>query len=119
MRISFKRSGGVAGNVNYSAPPLEIDLDELPADRAEELRRLVEEARLLDQPPPTAAASAARDELGYELTVEEGGRSRTIRAGGEPADAGLTSLLEWLDDERRSRVGKELAARKKQKGDKG
>lgn len=115
MRIRFKRSGGVAGNINYSAPPLEVDSEELPADRAEELRKLVEEAKPFDQPPHDAVRGTARDELGYELTVEDGGRSHTIRARGDSASEGMEKLVGWLDDEHRTRVGEELASRKKRK----
>jgi hypothetical protein len=113
MRIRFKRSGGVAGNVNYSAPPLEVDSDELPAERAEELHKLVEEARPFDQPPREGARGATRDELGYELTVEDAGRSHTIRASDDDTSEGMTNLVGWLEEEHRARVGKELAARKK------
>lgn len=115
MRIRFKRSGGVAGNVNYSAPPLEVDTDELPADRAEELRRLVEEARPSGRRGRTKSRAAARDELGYELTVEDGGRSHVIR-GDETASEAVSNLVEWLEEERRSRVGRELAARRRRRG---
>jgi hypothetical protein len=113
MRIRFKRSGGVAGNVNYSAPPLEVNSDELPAERAEELRRLVEEARPFDQPARDGARRATPDELGYELTVEDEGRSHTFRAGDEDAPEGLTNLVGWLEEEHRARVGKELTERQK------
>ncbi len=117
MRIRFKRTGGVAGNINYSAPPLEVNLEELPAERAEELRRLVEEARPFEQKAHPAAGGAARDGMGYELTVEDEGRSHTVRGGDEAASEGMSNLVDWLEEEHRARVGRELAARQKRKDD--
>lgn len=93
MRVKFERSGGFA-NV-----PLRADLDsaEMEPDRAEELKRLVEQARPFDQ--PSTPKSNVPDDLHYEVTIEHGGQSKTINVSDTAAPDKLKSLLDFLGEE--------------------
>jgi hypothetical protein len=56
LRIRLRRSGGFAG---LQAPPVEIDSQQLPADKARELEQLVTQARLFEQPAGSAPSQPA------------------------------------------------------------
>jgi hypothetical protein len=93
MRVKFERSGGFA-NI-----PLTADLDsaEMEPDRAAELKRLVEEARPFDQPP--TPSPSVPDDLHYQVTIEHGGQSKTIKTSDTAAPDQLKSLLDFLGEE--------------------
>jgi hypothetical protein len=93
MRVKFERSGGFA-NVPLSA---ELDSAEMEPDRAEELKRLVEQARPFDQ--PSSSKSNVPDDLHYELTIEHGGQSKTINVSDTAAPDKMKSLLDFLGEE--------------------
>jgi len=94
MRISFERTGGFAGLQSRG----EVDSEKLPAKQAQELERLVEEARLFDQPAEISAPQRARDQYQYELTVEDGNRTHTIQTSDTAASDELRNLIRWLID---------------------
>jgi|ERR671915_2470097 hypothetical protein len=73
MRINFSCSGGYANlQLSYHA-----DTDELPGELARELQNLVDSAGVFDfQPPPSARGFP--DAISYQLSVSEGGRSRSL-----------------------------------------
>jgi hypothetical protein len=101
MHIRFRRSGGFA---SLQTPPVEIDSQELPADKAGELERLVAEAGLLDQPagpPPAAAPSPARDAFQYDISVEHQGRSGALRARDGEMRPEVARLVQWLSRQAR------------------
>jgi hypothetical protein len=80
MRIRLRRSGGFAG---LQAPPVEIDSQQLPADKARELEQLVTQARLFEQP----AAAAASQPAGSAASSQPAGSSPTQAVGSAPAQA--------------------------------
>jgi hypothetical protein len=92
MRITFSRSGGVAG-VRLRTTVSEDDLSRAHAAR---LRRLVEAADCFRLPRKMAADPKQPDRFQYELTLEDGGRRHTIVIDEEAATPGLLKLLEWL-----------------------
>ncbi len=96
MRVRFKTEGGLAHFPGLSEPTT-IDTGELPTDEADELKRQVEEARFFDLPsrfgePRRGAADYRR----YEITVEESGRSHTVRLADPIADPDLRGLVNIL-----------------------
>jgi hypothetical protein len=95
MRIRFERTGGF-GNVPLRA---EIDSAQLPLDRARELERLVETARPFDQPPQPQSSAPVSDDFQYEITIEEGGRTHTIRTSDAAASDDLKLLFDFLGEE--------------------
>jgi hypothetical protein len=79
MRIDFAQAGGIAYFPGLNKP-VTVEVDHLPKDEAEELKRLVEAARFFDLPAAVGApARGAADYQHYILTVEDGGRRHTVR----------------------------------------
>ena len=93
MRIRFERSGGFA-NISLKA---EIDSAELPPERAQELSRLVAKARSFDQPAPPTTTSMP-DQFQYEVTIEDDGRSETIKTSDDAASDDLKLLFDFLSE---------------------
>jgi hypothetical protein len=95
MRIRFERSGGFA-NIPLRA---ELDSDQMPRVRAQELERLVERAHLFDQPAEISQAAATPDDFQYKMTVEDGGRSHALRTSDTAAPDDLKLLFDFLAEE--------------------
>jgi hypothetical protein len=112
MRIRLRRSGGFAG---LQTPPVEIDSQQLPADKAHELEQLVTQARLFEPPAgsgpstgsePAAAPGPARDAFQYDLSIEDGGRSQAVRLHEGAMHPDAARLVQWLAQEARGASGK-------------
>jgi len=95
MRIKYERSGGLA-NIPLK---FEVDSKQVSGNKARDLKKLIEEARLFDQPAKPPVSRSAPDQHQYELTVEEGGRTHTIRTSDIAASPELSNLLDWLSGE--------------------
>src|SRR5579864_4747649 len=104
MRIRLRRSGGFAG---LQTPPVEIDSQQLPTDKARELEQLVTRARLFEPPAPPAglgtaqpaappAPGPARDAFQYDLSIEDGGRSQAVRLHEGAMHPDAARLVQWL-----------------------
>jgi hypothetical protein len=96
MRIIFERSGGIMGLKSS----LTIDLDDLPNDQAETLRRLLDEANffaLAENPP----AHPGPDAFQYTLTVETGTVRHTVYTSDTAAPPELRPLLQELSQQAR------------------
>lgn len=92
MRITVRRSGGIAGIALPPDGPLEVDSAELPEGEAPRLRSLVG-AHDLDG-GRSAQAGRGADRFVYDLTVE--GEGRPVRAR-LPADELPPELRRALD----------------------
>ena len=95
MRISFERTGGFA-NIPLRA---EIDSAQMPPDRAQELERLVAKAHVFGQPAQPQGSTPIPDDLQYEITIEDAGRSHTFRTGDATAPDDLKLLFDFLGEE--------------------
>lgn len=110
MRIRLRRSGGFAG---LQTPPVEIDSQQLPTDKARELEQLVTEARLFEQPAgaatsqPAAAPGLARDGFQYDLSIEDAGRSQAVRLHEGAMHPEAARLVQWLAQEGREGSGRQ------------
>ena len=94
MRITFSRSGGLAGLRLQTT----VREDDFSAPQAARLRRLVDAADCFRLPQQLAADRKQPDRFQYELTVEDGGRRHTITIDEEAASPALQKLLAWLTD---------------------
>ena len=94
MRIRFERTGGFA-NVPLRA---ELDSTQMPPDRARELAGLVEKALPFDQ-PAQPNASPMPDDLHYNITIEDGGRTHTFNISDSAAPDNLKLLFDFLGEE--------------------
>jgi hypothetical protein len=95
VRIRYERSGGFA-NISSTT---ELDISDLPVNKARQLKKLVEKARLFDQPTKALRSLHARDEYQYELTIEDGDRTHTVETSDTALSADLAELIEWLEKE--------------------
>jgi hypothetical protein len=102
MHITFERTGGFMGR----KISLALELDELPSDQAEALRRHLDEANFftIEETPP--APSPARDEFHYLITVEAKDVKHTVHTTDATMPASLHPLIEELSQlARRQRGG--------------
>jgi len=95
MRISFERTGGFA-NIPLRA---QIDTAQMPPNRAQELERLVAKARPFDQPAQPQGSMPVPDDLHYEITIEDQGRTHTFRISDTTAGDDLKLLFDFLGEE--------------------
>lgn len=91
MKIVFERSGGLMGLKSA----LTIDLNDLPSDQAEALRRLVDEANFFTLTADPFAQSAP-DGFQYTITVETEVVRHTLHVSDTTAPAELRPLLKEL-----------------------
>lgn len=75
----------------------EVDEDALSGDDAKTLRAKVAEAEAGFGGTGDAPAARHPDELHYEVTVEDGQTTRTVRAGDATLPEPVRSLIAWVD----------------------
>jgi hypothetical protein len=92
MRIVFEQTGGLMGRKTS----LTLNLADLPASQADSLRLLLEQAGFITQTGPNAAASSARDQFNYQVTVETDDLQQSIRTGDASMPPGLRPLIDEL-----------------------
>ena len=97
MRISFERSGGFMGLKSS----LTINLDELPENQAQTLRRLLDEANFfkLSENPPSESVP---DGFQYIIIVETDKIVHTVHTIDTTAPDKLRPLLQELSQRARS-----------------
>lgn len=91
MQIIFERSGGIMGLKSR----LTINLDELPPDQSETLRRLLDEANffsLLENP----LTNPVPDSFQYTVIVETDKTKHVVRTSDASAPKELKPLLQEL-----------------------
>lgn len=76
MRIDFLRSGGFAG----LKLRLSLDVNTLPEDQAQVIRRLMDEANFLTIDEMLPGAPNVRDEYQYQITVITENVQHTVQA---------------------------------------
>lgn len=95
MRLKFETEGGFAYFPGLRTR-VEIDTAELREEEAADLVNCVEEARFFERPEGLEPPPGAADLRLHTVTVEEGGRSRTVRVYEPIEDPALRSLIDAL-----------------------
>lgn len=96
MRVHFSTSGGPAYFPGL-AKPVAIECDELPAEEAQELQRLVEAADFFALPQRVGSTRrGAADHQQHTIVVEAEGKSHTVSVVETAAEPALRSLVEKL-----------------------
>jgi hypothetical protein len=96
MRIFLSMEEDAAHSPRLSRP-VTIDSDQLPADEAAELRRLVEAAGFFGLPANVGKPTPGlADCCQYNVTIKEDQRRHTIQASEPIEDADLRLLLAFL-----------------------
>ena len=90
MRVQFIQSGGVLGTVKGC----ELDTAALPADAADELRRLVAGSGLTASAETLSAAG--RDLQQYEITIEDGKRKVSVVLDNTTVPPAARALVGYL-----------------------
>jgi hypothetical protein len=95
MRVTFEMEGGLV----YLAPsgPLVIDTDDLPAEEANELERLIEAAGFFGLPETSPPPAGAADYFEYTISVTSPERSHTVHLTDPIEDPDVQALVEYLE----------------------
>jgi hypothetical protein len=88
MKIEFERSGGFMGRT----VSLSLDLDDLPADQAETLRLLIDNADFFNLPADSHSPPVP-DAFTYTITITTDERTHTVRTSDTTAPEILRPLL--------------------------
>lgn len=89
--ILYERTGGFMGR----KMSLTLDLDSLPSDQAETLRRLLETSNFFSL-PASSSAPPVPDEFTYFITVTTDAIEHTIETSDTTMDESLRPLVEEL-----------------------
>jgi len=100
MRVSCKKTGGVAG-LKISA---EVDSEQLSSAERQEMEELAERAKLFDQPAKPGAGSTP-DQFQYEITVDDQGKRHSFVTNDATASDELLDLVDWLIAARKRKAG--------------
>ena len=95
MRVTFARSATGVGFFPGLAEPITIEEDRLPEAQARELDALVASTAFFDR--PAAPATRGADRRQYTITIEQGGRSRTLVVDEPIDDPELRRLIALLE----------------------
>ncbi len=96
MRIRFEQSGGIMGR----KVSLDLDTSDLPADEAETLRQVLEEANFFAL-PENLVAQPLPDELQYVIMVETENVVHSVRTSDTTATSALRALIQSLSHQAR------------------
>ena len=97
MRIQVNMASTGLAYFPGLAKPVTIDSQELPDQEAADVERLVGAARFFARPAVVGATTRGpADARQYTVTIEEGGRSHTVRITDPPKDPELRELLDYL-----------------------
>jgi hypothetical protein len=89
MRLALSRFGGLLG---AAGPTVTIDTDSVDPQVASRLRNLLDRAAFFDLPDEIASPRAKPDEFGYELTVTDGERFKSVSFDYDSAPEPLRQL---------------------------
>jgi hypothetical protein len=91
MYIYFKRSGGFMG----ISVQTEVDTSSLPADQAEAIEHMLDEANFFDLPSDPSRVNEA-DRFTYELTVISDNTEHTVYFSEQDAPVEINTLVRQL-----------------------
>jgi hypothetical protein len=96
MRVRFKMDGGFVYLATRSEPTT-IDTEDLPAEEANELQRLVEAAGFFELPETIPPHPGAADYLQYTISVTSCEHTHTVQLTDLIEDPALRALVEYLE----------------------
>jgi hypothetical protein len=96
MRVRFKMDGGFV-YLPARSEPTTIDTEELPAEEAKELERLIEAAGFFELPETSSPPRGAADYLRYTISVSTPERGHTVQLTDPIEDPHLQALVEYLE----------------------
>ena len=119
MQIKFTQEGGV-GYFPGLSKPVTIEVDSLAQGDAEELKRLVESTHFFELPTNvgTPLPPGAADYQHYTITIEEGGRSHSVRIPVPVKDEAIQNLVSAMQKQVKAARAAEILSRAKPTADK-
>ena len=96
MRVRFKMDGGFV-YLPARSKPTTIDTEDLPAEEAEELVRLIEAAGFFELPETSSPPGGAADYLRYTISATTPEHSHTVHLTDPIEDPHLQALVEYLE----------------------
>jgi hypothetical protein len=96
MRVRFKMDGGFV-YLPARSEPTTIDTDDLPAEAAKELERLIEAAGFFELPETSSPPRGAADYLRYTISVTTPEHSHTVQLTDPIEDPHVQALVEYLE----------------------
>ena len=95
MHVKLMISGGLVYSGGI-ANPLVLDTELLPSPDAERLQRLVKDAHFFHLPPKDPAVMPRADTRSYDLTIEDQGKTQSVRLIDPVEEPRLHALLEFI-----------------------
>jgi hypothetical protein len=96
MRVRFKMDGGFV-YLPARSEPTTIDTDDLPAEEAKELQRLIEAAGFFELPETSTPPRGAADYVRYTISINAGENSHTVHLTDPIEDPDIQALVEYLE----------------------
>jgi len=96
MRVRFKMDGGFVYLPTRSEPTT-IDTDDLSAEEAKELERLIDAAGFFELPETSSPPRGAADYLRYTISATTPEHSHTVHLTDPIEDPHLQALVEYLE----------------------
>jgi hypothetical protein len=96
MRVRFKMDGGFV-YLPARSEPRTIDTDDLPAEEAKELERLIEAAGFFELPETSSPPRGAADYLRYTISATTPEHSHTVQLTDPIEDPHVQALVEYLE----------------------
>jgi hypothetical protein len=99
MRVELQTDGGIAFFPGLNKPVV-LSSSDLPKEQADQLQQLIASTRFFDLPAASRALpKGAADMRSYTITVEDGGRRRTVRLSEPVEDSSLQELIAFLQSQ--------------------
>jgi hypothetical protein len=96
MRVRFKMDGGFV-YLPARSKPTTIDTEDLPAEEAKELERLIEAAGFFELPETSSPPGGGADYLRYTISATTPEHSHTVHLTDPIEDPHLQALVEYLE----------------------
>ena len=97
MHVRLMISGGLVYSVGI-AHPLTLNTESLSSTDEAQLRRLLADAHFWKLPPKDPATPPPVDIRSYDLTVEESGKTQSVRLIDPVEEPHLHALLEFIKE---------------------
>lgn len=97
MKIKLTCTGGFAGPAG--AQTRNVDLADLPPEQAQQLQALLQSCDFFALPDVLAKTAPQSWDFQYDLQVDHGGQSHTVRYYLDAAPSALQALTEKLNEE--------------------
>ncbi|WP_407519518.1 protealysin inhibitor emfourin [Methylobacterium oryzisoli] len=96
MKVSFARKGGWTATLNLRRPPAVLDIDALPQEEREEVKRLIRAAFTHQEQTGDTGKRAAGS---YTITVDDGNKQETLSVADaeEEKQPAAAALRQWIE----------------------